>query len=59
MCRGQGTAYMLAEFSGNDCPMDFRFVAKDERETQLPLETYELESKGWFCPRLFWIQRRS
>lgn len=47
MCRGQGTAYMLAEFSGNDCPMDFRFVAKDERETQLPLETYELEEEEY------------
>ena len=45
MCRGQGTAYLFAEFSKELEPSDFVFSAQDEKGVSLPLETYLL-NKG-------------
>lgn len=43
MCRGDGTTYLLAEFSNDINVDDLVFSAEDENGTSLPLETYPLD----------------
>ncbi len=45
MCRGQGAAYLFAEFSKDLTPSDFVFSAEDEKGVSLPLETYLLDEE--------------
>ena len=45
MCRGQGTAYLFAEFSKDLTPSDFVFSAEDEKGVSLPLATYFLDEE--------------
>ncbi len=45
MCRGQGTAYLFAEFSKDLEPSDIVFSAQDEKGVSLPLETYLLDEE--------------
>lgn len=46
MCRGQGVAYMLVKFSSGDAPEDYRFSATSESGSDLPLESYALDSSA-------------
>ena len=46
MCRSQGVAYMLVKFSSGDAPEDYRFSAASESGSDLPLESYALDSSA-------------
>lgn len=42
MCRGQGVAYMLVEFTSEEHPDEYSFKAFSETGIELPLESYVL-----------------